>query len=147
MRFLLISAFIVINFLIVSTTRLYAGTDDTSSQQVPTEYANKQIPKGWLNNPKVIEDGRAIFQGEKYGKDVSKNKQVNCAKCHGKDGKPIVKRVADLSDKKVIAKMSDSFMFWKISEGIPQKKMVAYKDKLTEDERWSVIAYIRTIPK
>src|SRR3990170_3229199 len=146
MRILLISAFIMLNFLIISTTLLYAGTDDTS-QQVPTEYTNKQIPRGWQTDTKIIEEGRAIFQGEKYGKDVSKNKQVNCAKCHGKDGKPIVKRVADLSDKKVIAKMSDSFMFWKISEGIPQKKMVAYKDKLTEDERWSVIAYIRTIPK
>jgi len=146
MRILLISAFIMLNFLIISTTLLYAGTDDTS-QQVPPEYTNKQIPRGWQTDTKIIEEGRAIFQGEKYGKDVSKNKQVNCAKCHGKDGKPIVKRVADLSDKKVIAKMSDSFMFWKISEGIPQKKMVAYKDKLTEDERWSVIAYIRTIPK
>lgn len=133
--------------LSVSIPQIYAGSDVSSPEQMPPEYSSKQLPKGLLTNSKAIEEGRAIFQGEKYGQNVPRKDQVNCSKCHGNDGKPVVKRVPDFSDRNITDKMSDSLMFWKISEGIPEKKMAAYKDKLTEEDRWSVIAYIRTLSK
>lgn len=145
MRFLLIATITLFTVLTVSTTQIYAGSETASTEQPPPEYANKHMPKGLGTDAKVIEEGRTIYQGEKYGKNVPKNNQINCSKCHGKDGKPVVKRVTDFSDRKVTERLSDSHIFWKISEGIPKKKMVSYKDKLTEEERWSVIAYIRTL--
>ncbi len=147
MRIPLIMSLSLTLILSASIPQIYAGSDAPPTEQMPSEYSGKQMPKGLLTNSKAIEEGRAIYQGEKYGKDVPRKDQVNCSKCHGNDGKPVVKRVPDFSDRKVTEKMSDSHMFWKISEGIPQKKMAAYKDKLTEDDRWNIIAFIRTLSK
>ena len=33
-------------------------------------------------------------------------------------------------------------MFWRVSEGVKKTKMKAWKESLTEEQRWQVIAYI-----
>ena len=48
----------------------------------PAEYADKHMPAGWWADEKIVEEGRKIFIGET-------NPDVNCASCHGKDGKPV----------------------------------------------------------
>ena len=48
----------------------------------PAEYADKHMPAGWWSDPKIIEEGRELYIG-------GKNPDVNCASCHGKDGKPV----------------------------------------------------------
>lgn len=104
---------------------------------VPAEYADKHMPAGWWTDPKIVEEGKKIFTGET-------NIDVNCASCHGKDGKPVKKGARDFRRAERISMYSDSFWFWRISEGVPNTKMKPWKEKLSEEDRWKVMAYEHT---
>jgi mono/diheme cytochrome c family protein len=101
---------------------------------VPAAYADKHMPEGWWTDPAIIEEGRKIFIGEQ-------NIDVNCASCHGKDGKPVKRGARDFRVAERMSMYSDSTWFWRISEGVPKTKMKPWKEKLTEEERWKVMAY------
>lgn len=109
------------------------------SVQIPPEYQGKKMPNGWLADPKVLAAGQAIYEG--IG-----DSDVNCAGCHGIDGKPTRKGrgAPDLSDHQE-AQKSDAQWFWEISEGKRRTKMRGHAKHLTEEQRWKVIAYMRTL--
>ncbi len=134
----------VLAFLAVGTDKIEAGSKIPPFEEVPLEYAQMHMPKGWWTDPAIVEEGRAIYQGKKYGRNVSKKKRINCAKCHGVDGTPVVKLTPNLWDENLINRRSDSYMFWKVSEGVPETKMRDWKRKLSEEEIWRVIAYFHT---
>ncbi len=110
---------------------------DVPLPKVPPEYTSKQMPAGYWTDPKIIEEGRQIFMG-------LVNPDVKCAKCHGEDGKPIKKGARDFRDAKKIGRFPEDFWFWRISEGVPKTKMKPWKEKLTEDQRWKVMAFEHT---
>jgi len=101
---------------------------------VPAEYADKHMPAGGWTDPKAIEEGAKIYSGES-------NPVVNCGSCHGKDGKPVKKGARDMRDPNNICRWSDSFWFWRISEGVPKTKMKAWKSLLSEEQIWHVMAF------
>ncbi|MYG40623.1 MAG: cytochrome c [Nitrospira sp. SB0677_bin_15] len=103
----------------------------------PPEYADKHMPDGYWNNPEIIEQGKAIFTG-------AENIDVNCASCHGKDGKPVKAGARDFRKGDFMKLFSDSQWFWRVSEGVKGTKMKAWKSKLSEDDRWKVIAFEAT---
>ncbi len=103
----------------------------------PAEYADKHMPAGWWADQKIIDEGRSIYIGEK-------NPDVNCASCHGKDGKPVKAGARDFRNAERMKLYSDSVWFWRISEGVPNTKMKAWKSKLPEEDRWKVMAFERT---
>jgi mono/diheme cytochrome c family protein len=103
----------------------------------PAEYADKHMPAGWWADEKIVEEGRQIFIG-------AKNPDVNCASCHGKDGKPVKAGARDFRVTERMKLYSDSVWFWRISEGVPNTKMKAWKSKLSEEDRWKVMAFERT---
>jgi mono/diheme cytochrome c family protein len=103
----------------------------------PPEYADKHMPAGWWADEKIIEEGRQIFIG-------AKNIDVNCASCHGKDGKPVKAGARDFRNAERMKLYSDSVWFWRISEGVPNTKMKPWKSKLPEEDRWKVMAFERT---
>ena len=103
----------------------------------PPEYADKHMPDGYWNNPEIIEQGKAIFTG-------AENIDVNCASCHGKDGKPVKAGARDFRKGDFMKLFSDSQWFWRVSEGVKGTKMKAWKSKLPEDDRWKVIAFEAT---
>jgi mono/diheme cytochrome c family protein len=77
----------------------------------------------------------------------------NCVFCHGETGSgneanlPRLRRKpADISNKERMASMTDGELFWKISKGITGI-MPAGEKRMTEEERWHVVNYIRTLPK
>ena len=39
---------------------------------------------------------------------------------------------------------SDSVWFWRISEGVPNTKMKPWKSKLSEEDRWKILAFERS---
>ena len=72
-----------------------------------------------------------------------------CLSCHGNAGKgdgPAAKdlttKPGDLSNPKLWSQ-TDGELFWKISEG--KKPMPTFDKLLSEDERWTVINYVRTL--
>ncbi|MCY4614207.1 MAG: cytochrome c [Nitrospira sp.] len=103
----------------------------------PPEYADMHMPEGYWNNPEILEQGKAIFTGVE-------NIDVNCASCHGKDGKPVKAGARDFRNGEHMKLFSDSQWFWRVSEGVKGTKMKAWKSKLSVDDRWKAIAYEAT---
>ncbi|OGO50226.1 MAG: hypothetical protein A2148_04335 [Chloroflexi bacterium RBG_16_68_14] len=70
--------------------------------------------------------------------------QNNCQVCHGPDGRGGA-LAPDLTLH--ISIRTDGFLFSRISEGFPtdgdQKTMPAFKDQLTETERWHLVNFLR----
>jgi mono/diheme cytochrome c family protein len=100
----------------------------------PPEYADKHMPAGWWTDEKIIAEGKEIFEGVK-------NIDVNCSSCHGKDGKPVKAGARDFRKSDRMKLYSDSVWFWRVSEGVPNTKMKAWKSKLSEEDRWKAMAY------
>jgi mono/diheme cytochrome c family protein len=74
-----------------------------------------------------------------------------CADCHGKTGNGDGQDAIDLgihpakfSDPRMRAE-PDGALFWKITQG--KKPMPSYEARLTPNERWNVINYVRTLAK
>ena len=91
-----------------------------------------------------IEKGKALYLERMKG---------NCIFCHGETGAgneanfPRLRRKpADLTNKERMDKMTDGELFWKISKGI--NGIMPNGDKrMSEEERWHVVNYIRTLAK
>jgi len=73
----------------------------------------------------------------------------HCESCHGKSGKGdgpaaqgLEKEPGNLVDP-LNAKKSDQALFGQISKG--KKPMPSFESKLTEQERWALVHYIRTL--
>ena len=109
-----------------------------STKAMPEAYATKHMPKGWWTNQEIIEEGRNLYLGRTKS-------NVNCAKCHGKSGKPTKSGARNFRDTDTMKKFSDSHLFWRISEGVPYSTMEGFKGKLSEDEIWKVIVFVSTL--
>lgn len=69
--------------------------------------------------------------------------QANCIACHGENGRGIGKGKPDFTDAAWQAKESDAALLDVIANG--HHNMPPFKDKLTEQQRKDVLAYIRTL--
>jgi mono/diheme cytochrome c family protein len=76
----------------------------------------------------------------------------NCVLCHGEKGmgdgpgaKTIKVKPANFTDPKVQSSETDGALFWKMSNG--RGPMPAWKDVLTDEERWKLVNYIRKLGK
>ena len=74
---------------------------------------------------------------------------AECASCHGNSGvgdgpsaKDLEKSPGDMTK---LGSQSDGALFWKITEG--KKPMASFAKKLSEQQRWDVINYMRTLSK
>ncbi len=73
-----------------------------------------------------------------------------CAQCHGEQGKgdgpdaPLYSvKAADFTDAHMMEEMTDGEIFWKISEG--RRPMPSFKKQLTEEQRWQLVNFLRTL--
>ena len=89
-----------------------------------------------------IEKGKALYLDPTKG---------NCIFCHGDTGKgneanmPRLRRKpADLTNKERMSAQTDGELFWKITKGITGI-MPGREKKMTEEERWDVVNYVRTL--
>ena len=124
----------------------YVFGEEKPLPPVPPAYATKHMPAGWWTDQKIKAEGKKIFE-EKTQTVKSREKgeeEVQCAKCHGKDGKPEKRGVKDMRSAKLFNRFSDSYWFWRMSEGVPKTRMPSWKNVLTEEERWKVMAYEHT---
>jgi cytochrome c553 len=108
---------------------------------VPAPYAGKTNP--FTGDAEAIRVGGEIYASK-------------CAKCHGDSGAgdgtvapKLDLKPTDFTLKDHMDAMKDDYLFWRSSEGGDMEpfhsKMPAWKDKLTQDERWKALAFVRTL--
>jgi mono/diheme cytochrome c family protein len=100
-------------------------------------------------NPTTAND-ESIAKGKELYLERNKG---NCIFCHGETGSgneanlaKLRRKPADLSNKERMTAMTDGEVFWKISKGITGI-MPAGEKRLSEEERWHVLNYVRTLAK
>ena len=94
--------------------------------------------------PESVAKGKELYLERSKG---------NCIFCHGETGAgneanlpKLRRKPANLSNKERMTAMTDGELFWKISKGITGI-MPAGEKKMSEEERWNVVNYIRTLAK
>ena len=95
-----------------------------------------------VENPVPVDDGVIADGATLY--------QRNCRLCHGETGKgdgPATARIKpappDITTAEAQDRMSDGEMFYKITVG--NRPMREFESKLSEDERWALVHYLRTL--
>ena len=95
-------------------------------------------------SPESIAKGKELYMERSKG---------NCVFCHGDTGAGneanlarLRRKPADLTNKERMTAMTDGEVFWKVSKGI-QGIMPAGEKRMTEEERWHVVNYVRTLAK
>ena len=116
---------------------LTTHADEASPQdkwQAPARAARKKNP--------VAADDASLSAGKVlYGQE--------CRACHGDLGKgdgpsakDLERKPGDLSSPQT-ATQTDGELFWKLTEG--KKPMPSYAQKFTDEQRWTVVNYVRTL--
>jgi len=97
-----------------------------------------KLKNPFANNEDAIKKGKKLYA-------------QNCTICHGAKGKgngmagaALKPKPADFTSDRIQGE-SDGSMFWKLSEG--RSPMAGYKGSLSEEQRWQIVAYIRTMKK
>lgn len=112
---------------------------------VPAEYRSAHVPASAWTDLGLLARGKVIYASR-------------CAVCHGDSGDgrgpaavPLPVKPADLRDPRMVAEMRGNYWFWRVSEGgltEPFKSMgsamPAWKNELSVEDRWAVIAYEHT---
>jgi mono/diheme cytochrome c family protein len=124
---------IFIVFIIVAIAAgimVYALSDWSAPQQA------RQMPNPVPATPQAIGAGMSTYMDR-------------CQNCHGEDGNGKGSRAdklsvqpSDFTDAHAMSTQTDGELFWKISEG--HKPMPSFKKKLSEEERWQLVDFIRT---
>lgn len=126
------------------------GDDDKPLKPVPKAYAGKKMPSGWWTDPKIIAEGKKIFETHKIEYVYKRKKRVakdGCATCHAinkKKDRPKKRGARDFRVAKRMNRFSESYWFWRIAEGVKKTSMPGWKDELTDEEIWKAIAYEHT---
>jgi mono/diheme cytochrome c family protein len=103
---------------------------------VPKEADNVKNPL--VGNASLIVDAKALYV-------------ANCGPCHGEKGKGDGLAAQGLNPKPAdhtsvaVQSETDGSLFWKLSEG--RAPMPAYKKVFSEQQRWELINYIRSLAK
>ena len=68
--------------------------------------------------------------------------RANCAACHGNDGNSMILGAANFPDQRFMTNMSPSNLYISVTQGVGS--MPAWQARLSQDDRWAVIDYVRT---
>ncbi len=80
-------------------------------------------------------DAETLTQGQQIFNE-------NCASCHGEDGVGLVLGSTDFTDPRRIGHLAPRDLYLTITQG--HGSMPAWQSRLSQDERWDVIDYLRT---
>jgi mono/diheme cytochrome c family protein len=78
---------------------------------------------------------------------------VACATCHGAPGHAaapwmvLYPQPSDLTDETVVARWSDSELYWIVKNGIKDTGMIALGPTHQESDLWAVSAFVRQLPQ
>jgi mono/diheme cytochrome c family protein len=117
------------------------GTSQPSGTgwQIPPEAEDAKNPL--TVDAKILAAGKAVFKEK-------------CQKCHGPSGRgdgpdadPDAQENMDLTSAKRAARNPEGVMFFKAWNGRKKPKMPAFKDELTKEQVWAVVAYAQSLRK
>ena len=117
-------------------------TDSRGTSQVPEH--NTTVPQT-PDRYEHLEPPEPASHPLRKGKQIYKD---HCQACHGEHGAGDGPVSTGLSPKprsfssSYLNRVSDQYLFWRISEGKPQTAMPAFKQVLSRNQRWSVIQYV-----
>lgn len=127
-----------------------AAEEEHTEPMEEGEHAHAEAPDEYqgLTNPfagdaSAVEEGRAVFA-------------TNCAACHGESGEgdgpaaeALDPKPATLADRAMMDSMTDGYLFWRVTEGGLNppfnSAMPAWSETLSEDQRWQVITFLRSL--
>jgi mono/diheme cytochrome c family protein len=100
-----------------------------SAWRAPADAAGR--PNPLAQKPQAAAGGRKLFQR-------------NCVECHGEDGSGVAKKHAADLQLGVVQDQADGTLFWKITNGNPDRGMPSFS-RLPELQRWQLVLYLRTL--
>ncbi|HEY2388806.1 MAG TPA: cytochrome c [Candidatus Binatia bacterium] len=107
------------------------------TENLPSELAGRVNPRA--GDLAAVSEGVALFHD-------------NCVSCHGEraDGHGaaaagLTPPPANFRGTDVLARHSDAYLFYRLTEGKPGTAMPSFRGALAERERWAVIAYLRSL--
>ena len=114
---------------------------DHAHVEAPEEFASLENP--FAADHEANEAGEELFQ-------------AYCASCHGPEGlgdgpaaETLDPKPATLADGAMMSELSDGYLFWRVSQGGQMEPfnsaMPAWEAGLTEEQRWQIISYVRTL--
>ena len=113
-----------------------------SHATVPTAYRGVSPPASLWTDTTALARGQTIYA-------------ARCAVCHGANGAgdgpaatALPVKPASFADKAMVSSMTPAYWFWRVTEGATVEPfrsagsaMPAWKNELSVDDRWAVIAY------
>jgi len=119
-------------WLVLLTVPMVLGQNVNYQQdpnwRVPVEAAEKQNPLA--NQLELAAGGKKLFMRI-------------CIECHGRSGEGVKRNAADLQ-LPTVQKQSDGALFWKITNGNPDRGMPSFS-RLPELQRWQIVLHLRTL--
>lgn len=100
-----------------------------SKWHAPADAASRANPLA--DRPETAAGGQKLFRR-------------NCVECHGADGSGLAKKHAADLQLSSVQQQSDGVLFWKITNGNPDRGMPSFS-KLPELQRWQLVLYLRTL--
>jgi len=115
-------------------------------------YAAFQRDRPWVVPEEVKKLKNPLAPSESTLKAARQIYTDECAQCHGEHGKGDGPEAmmhspapADLTDAGHMNTVTDGEIFYQISEG--RKPMPSFKKRLTEEERWGLVLFVRSFAR
>ena len=131
---------------IVSTVAVLRGT------RMQNQATKPPAASGWTLPATAAEEKNPLTVNESVVAAGRKLCLAKCERCHGSAGKgngPDADKShlehMDLTQKARAARHPDGVVFYKVWNGRSAPKMPAFKDELTRDQAWAIVAYVQTL--
>ena len=124
-------------FVIAVAALLFAGWTAAHDKDWPVPPEAAKVKNPVAPTPDNLAAAHAIYMDK-------------CANCHGEKGAGdgpeadmYTPAPASFTDAHMMGEMTDGEIFWKMTEG--RKPMPSFKKQLSDEQRWQLVNYLRTL--
>ncbi len=129
-----------------------AGLSGCSASSTPPDVPGEPARKPWLVPPEASAQENPVALAKESVREGARYFQDTCAMCHGAKGdgdSPYQEMtpdpLPDFTDAVVMKRETDGDIFYKISVG--RDLMTPFEGTYTEEQRWHLVNYIRSLAK